>query len=361
MSAASEQFATAESVGAGGPYHRVRVSRVVDETADARSFVLAIPEEAAEQFAYRAGQFLTFRLTVASERLVRCYSLASAPGVDREYKVTVKRVEDGRASNWMNDHLAPGDWLETMPPAGVFCLAERTTPLVLFGAGSGITPVISLIKSALADGDRPITLLYANQDRPSIIFREELDELVRRYPQRLEVIHHLDCDSGFIDAASVERAVGGRLDADCYVCGPGPFMDTVETAVEGLGVDRSQLFIERFMSLSGEGAAVPEQAGDLREGGDASPRTITVALDGETREVPYSPGQTLLAAFRAAGLEPPFACEEGYCSCCMAKLSRGRVRMLANDALPDDQVEQGWVLTCQSIPLDDEITVEYPD
>ena len=361
MSADSGELATAESVGAVGPYHRVKISRVVEETADSRSFVLDFPSEVAEQFVYRAGQFLTFRLSVGSERLVRCYSLASAPGVDPEPKVTVKRIEDGRVSNWMNDHLAAGDWLETMPPAGVFCLSERDSPLILFGAGSGITPVISLLKSALAGGSRPITLLYANRDRESIIFREELEELVRRHPEQLEVVHHLDCDQGFVDAASVERAVAGRLDADCYVCGPGPFMDTVEAAVTGLGIDGSQLFIERFVSLSGDGAPAAEGSGDLLDPGDASPARITITLDGQTREVPYAPGQTLLAAARAAGLEPPFACEEGYCSCCMARVSPGSVRMVANDALADDQVEEGWVLTCQSIPLDDEIKVEYPD
>lgn len=361
MSAVSDPPATAASVGATGPYYRVRILRVVEEISEARSFVLQVPDAARERFAYRAGQFLTFRLTVDGARLVRCYSLASAPGVDPDYKVTVKRIEDGRVSNWMNDHLQVGDWLETMPPAGLFCLQDRAIPIVLLGAGSGITPVVSLLKSALAETDRSVTLLYANRDRDSIIFRDELMNLEARYGSRLEVIHRLDSESGFIDSDGMCRVVEGKLDADFYVCGPGPFMDTAESALAGLGVDPSRVFIERFVSLAGDGSASPGEAGGVLEPGDASPQVVTVVLDGATHEVAYVAGQTLLAAVRAAGLEPPFACEEGYCSCCMARLTGGRVRMIANDALADDQVEAGWVLTCQSIPLEQEVVVEYPD
>ena len=131
----------ASDEGASGPYHRLQVARVIDETADARSFVFEIPEALRERFVYRAGQFLTFRVEVGGHRLVRCYSLASAPGLDREHKVTVKRVVDGRVSNWMNDRVAAGDTLEVMHPAGIFCLRERITPIVLFGGNSGLYPI----------------------------------------------------------------------------------------------------------------------------------------------------------------------------------------------------------------------------
>jgi len=366
MSASGENVATAQSVGASGPYHEVRIARIVRETADAASFVLDVPEEIADRFAYRAGQFLTFRVRVGEERLVRCYSLASSPDTDDELKVTVKRIEEGRVSNWMNETLAVGDVLEAMRPAGVFCLQERTTPLVLFAGGSGITPVISILKSALATSARSVRLVYANRDRDAIIFREELDALGARHGDRLEVIHRLDVEDGFVDREAVERYIGDDLDADFYVCGPGPFMDTVEAALEARRVPAEQIFIERFVSLTAEehAAGMPAAAatgGALREPGDAAPTTVSIRIDGELHEVPYVPGQTLLEAAQAAGLEPPFACEEGYCSCCMAKLAAGRVRMLTNDALDEDQVEEGWVLTCQSIPLCDEIEVDYPD
>ncbi|MEE3330223.1 MAG: ferredoxin--NADP reductase [Myxococcota bacterium] len=360
MGAVSQESATAESVGAKGPYHALRVAEVIDETADARSFALEIPDEAEDLFAYRAGQFLTFRVNVGGERLVRCYSLASSPDTDRIHKVTVKRIDDGRVSHWMNDNVSVGDTLETMRPAGVFVLQERTTPIVLFGGGSGVTPVISILKSALATTERGLKLVYANRDADSIIFRAELDELVAKYAGRLEVIHRLDVESGFVDQDAVRGYIGDALESDFYVCGPGAFMDTVEATFDALAIDRSQIFIERFISLS-EGEAPSAAGGDVLEPGDAASGTISIQLDGEQKTVPYAAGQTLLEAARAGGLEPPFACEEGYCSCCMAKVVKGSVRMLANDALDDAQVEEGWVLTCQSIPTDDDLEVEYPD
>jgi len=358
MSAETEQPATARSIGASGPYHSLRVARVIEETADARSFVLEIPDELRDRFGYRAGQFLTFRIAVDGDRLVRCYSLASSPDAEREHKVTVKRIEDGRVSNWVNDYLMAGDSIETMRPAGVFCLQDRTTPVVLFGAGSGITPVISLLKSVLVTTQRRVVLIYANRDRDSIIFRREIDDLAARYSERLRVVHRLDSESGFIDREGVRSYVGDRLDADFYVCGPTEFMDTVEGTLGDLGIGSGQIFVERFVSLSDEDGTPAAANG---RPGDVVPAVVGVALDGERREVPYVAGQTLLASARAAGLEPPFACEEGYCSCCMAKLVKGTVRMLANDALDDDQVEEGWVLTCQSVPTAEQIEVEYPD
>lgn len=352
--------ATAESVGATGAYQLLRVARVVDETADARSFVLEVPSDVADKFAYRAGQFLTFRVTVDGERLVRCYSLASSPDVEAEHKVTVKRIDEGRVSNWMNDHLAVGDEIETMRPAGVFCLQERSTPLLLFGAGSGITPVISLLKSALATTDRPVQLLYANRDADSIIFRAELDALSERHADRLEVVHRLDSEVGFVDAEAVRAFIGDRQDGDFYVCGPTAFMDTVEATLESLRIDAAQIFVERFVSLASDDGPAGG-AEEVRHAGDGTPAQISVSLDGERRELPYAAGQTVLEAARAAGLEAPFACEEGYCSCCMAKVVKGTVRMLANDALDADQLAEGWVLTCQSVPTSDELEIEYPD
>lgn len=356
---APDSPAPAHGSSGAGPYHALRVARVIEETADARSFVIDVPADLRAQFGYEAGQFLTFRLEVAGERLVRCYSLASSPDTDTEHKVTVKRVADGRVSNWMNDRVRAGDVLETMRPAGVFVLQDRATPLVLFGAGSGITPVISIVKSALARTSRRVRLVYANRDAGSIIFRDELDALAAAHGDRLEVVHRLDVDHGFLDAAGVRAYVGADLDADFYVCGPTPFMDTVESTLGALGVPDGQIFVERFVSIGDPHGAV--HASPESKAGDAAPATVRVRLDGQDHDVPYAAGKTLLAAAREAGLEPPFACEEGYCSCCMAKLVRGSVRMAANDALDAKQLAEGWVLTCQSVPTSDEVEVEYPD
>jgi 3-ketosteroid 9alpha-monooxygenase subunit B len=337
-----------------GPYYHLRVARVIEETADARSFVLEVPENLRERFAYRAGQFLSFRVEVDGHRLVRCYSLASAPGLDGEHKVTVKRVADGRVSNWMNDNVKAGDVLEVMHPTGVFCLRERTTPIVLFGGGSGITPVISILKTALATGKRAVKLVYANRDEASIIFAKELEAIRASHPGRFELVHRLDVVHGFVDQARVVAEVGGRTDADFYICGPGPFMDVVERGLESLGVGRDQIFIERFTSPS----EAPAASAAVDTSGGA---TVTVKLDGKETVIAMGEGETILAAARRIGLEPPFACEEAYCGCCMAKVVSGRVDMKMNDGGIDQrQIDEGYVLTCQGVPKGD-ARVEWPD
>ncbi len=338
-----------------GPYHRLRIARIVQETRDARSLVLEVPDSLRDTFAYRAGQFLTFRVPWRGDSLVRCYSLSSSPVTDAEHKVTVKRVEGGRVSNWMNDVPAVGDELEVTRPAGVFCLRERATPLVLFAGGSGITPVISILKTALAASEREVRLLYANRNRESIIFRDELAQLEGRHPGRLRVEHRLDDVHGIADRETVLRHVGEAGEADFYICGPGPFMDLVEGTLGELGVDPDRIFIERFELASAPAAEEPPPA----EG--AVPDEVEILLDGRTHKVPYRPGETLLEAARRAGLDPPFSCEEGYCSCCMAQLEEGEVHLRHNECLDARQRQQGWILTCQGVPRSRRCRIRYPD
>ncbi len=341
-----------------GPYHSLTVVEVIRETDDSCSLVLEVPPDLAEMFHYRAGQFLTFRVAVDGKRLVRCYSLASSPDTDPVHKVTVKRVATGRVSNHLNDLVAAGTTLEVMKPAGVFCLAERPEadrPLVLFGAGSGITPIISVVKTALATTSRPVRLLYANRDARSIIFEDELRALERAHPERFAVEHSLDDREGFVDVERARRFVAGQTAADFYICGPGPFMDVAEAALAELGVPGEQIFIERFEHPDTE----PLGAATTR--GAAGSVTVTVILDGKRSEITVGPEETILQAARRAGLEPPFACEEAYCGCCMAMVKEGTVEMKMNDGGIDaGQIAQGWVLTCQGVPKGP-VTVEYPD
>ncbi len=363
MSAADAAVSGAD---ASGPYYPLRVADVIDETHDARSLVLDVPDELRDRFRYRSGQFLSFRVRVGDQRLVRCYSLASAPDLDARHKVTVKRVEGGRASNWMNDHVAPGDTLEVMPPNGVFCLRENEDPsrpprpIMLFSGGSGITPCISIMKTALESTSRTVKLVYANRDDRSIIFKDELSSLRSAHEDRLEIVHRLDDVHGFCDEALVVQEVGPHTDADFYICGPGPFMDVVEAGLARLGVPADQIFIERFESpdtpIAGEAVEGPVASGDGR--------TITVLLDGEETEIVAGEGETILAAVRRVGLEPPFACEEAYCGCCMARVVEGTVDMLMNDGGIDQrQIDEGWILTCQGVPAADggKVRIEYPD
>ena len=339
-----------------GPYHALRVAQVVDETPDARSLVLDVPGPLRAQFAYRAGQFLTFRVPVDGRRLVRCYSLASAPAADGGWKVTVKRVAGGRVSNWMNDAVRPGDVLEVMRPAGLFCLTGRDDDLLLYAAGSGITPVISLLKTALATTERRVRLLYANRDLESVIFRAELDALARGHPERLRVVHRLDAVLGFADAAAVLALADGALAPDCYVCGPGPFMELVAHALLDRGVLRERIFIERF-EYAHDGSPRDVAAAPSAPG---APRA-SIRLDGAEREIELLPGETIVHAARRAGLDPPTSCEEGYCGCCMAWLREGEGAMKANDVLTPAQLAEGWILTCQFVPGSARVRVEYPE
>ena len=186
-------------------FHPLAVKRIVQETHDTKSFVFDVPPDLRPAFVYEAGQFCTFRIPFGDEELLRCYSMSSSPATDTELTLTVKRVAGGRVSNWMLDRVGEGDVLALTRPAGVFTLRPRTTPIVAFAGGSGITPVFSLVKSTLATTDRRVRLLYANRDAASVIFRAELDDLERAHPDRLQVDHHLDTEHGFVHSNGVTR------------------------------------------------------------------------------------------------------------------------------------------------------------
>jgi len=331
-------------------FHPLRVARVVAETAESASFVLDVPDELRDAYAYEAGQFLTFRVRVDGEAHHRCYSMSSTPGVDDELVVTVKRVPGGVVSNWMIDTLGPGDEVEASPPADVFRL-DGDGDLVALAAGSGITPVISLVKAALDATDRRVRLLYANRDREATIFRAELDALAARHPGRLEVAHRLDVEDGFLDAAAVAPFV--TAGAEFYVCGPAPFMDIVEDALVAGGIDGARIHIERFTP-----APPPDEAAET-EDDSAAPVQVTVELDGRTDSVDHRAGTTILQTARQMGMTPPYSCESGNCATCMAKLVEGTVSMFVNDVLTDEEVADGWVLTCQSVPTSPTVRVVY--
>ncbi|AHH19134.1 oxidoreductase [Nocardia nova SH22a] len=333
------------------------VIRIVKECADARTFVLA-PHDG--PLTYRAGQFCTFRVRVDGADLYRSYSMSSAPETDTELTTTVKRVPGGKVSNWLLDNVSEGDVLDMGRPAGRFCLRDTDVPLLGFSGGSGITPVLSLAKSALATTGRSVRLLCADRDADSVIFGSALVELAERYPGRLRVIRHLDSAAGLLDPAAVREFVGADGHADSYVCGPEKFMEMVEEALPGPGV----VFSERF------GAPVPELADSATAAGGptsgsgtttTAPEggTITIHLNRKKATVPRHEGETLLESARRAGLTPPFSCESGNCATCMARLSEGHATMRVNDALADDEVEEGYVLTCQAIPDTDSVTVHY--
>jgi 3-ketosteroid 9alpha-monooxygenase subunit B len=341
-------------------YHTLRVKRVVQETADACSFVLDVPDDLRETFRYAPGQFCTFRVHVDGAEHLRSYSMSSAPDTDDDLTVTVKRVAGGLVSNWFLDNLSEGDDVEVTKPAGVFCPQDTELPVLAFCGGSGITPVMAIAKSVLATTRRSVRLLYANRDRDSVIFDASLTALAEHHADRLEIRHHFDAEGGFLTEASIAEFVGNDLARDVYICGPGPFMDVVESALHGLGVPPDRIFIERFLVQQQEKTAALVVDPALEPSvGSHLPDEVTVILGGKKTVVPYQPGDTLLETARRGGLRPPFSCEAGNCATCMAFLKEGSVRMRVNNALTPEEVEEGWVLTCQSLPSGQSVTVEY--
>jgi len=335
-------------------FHRATVTRIIKETADARTFVLA-PDE--QPFPYRAGQYCTFRVNLGGEDLYRSYSMSSAPETDSELATTVKRVPGGNVSTWMLDSLGEGDEVSMTRAAGTFCLRPAAVPLLGFSGGSGVTPILSLTKSALATTDRSVRLLCADRDRESVIFETILDELAARYPDRLSVVRHIDAERGLIEPAAVRTFVGADVDADCYVCGPKGFMDVVRSALPGPG----HVFVENFDIPAQSPVAQSDTARPAEPTKTEAKGTVTILLDRKKVSVPRVPNKTLLESARRAGLAPPFSCEAGNCGTCIAKLTEGSATMRLNDALTDDEVADGYVLTCQGIPDSPSVTVHYEE
>jgi ferredoxin-NADP reductase len=263
----------------------------------------------------------------------------------------------GLRSSW--SEIAFSHWeklhsIEATLPAGVFCLRENPAPLVAFAGGSGITPILSLAKSALATTSRAVRVLTANRDADSIIFGSALAGLAGRYPARLEVRYHLDVQHGFVTDSLVREFAGGDRDADFYICGPVPFMDLTERALLAHGADPGQVFIERF-EPAGDEPARDQPASQQKEG------TVSIVLAGRRHTVAQHSGETLLESARRAGLAPPFSCEAGNCATCIAQVTDGEAKMRVNNALDDDEIAEGWVLTCQGEPVTPHITVVYED
>ncbi|MFB7590016.1 2Fe-2S iron-sulfur cluster-binding protein [Streptomyces sp. NPDC056169] len=349
--------------------HRLRVVQVIAETADAHSLVLQPPPESAGRFTYRPGQFLTVKLPGADGKpAARCYSLAGSPHTGEPLKITVKRVAGGHGSNWVCDHLTAGDELEVLPPAGTFTPDSLDHDLLLAAGGSGITPVLSIAKSALAEGQGRVVLLYANRDESSVIFRDELRELTAHHPDRFLVVHWLESLQGLPRADRLAAALAPYADREAFVCGPEPLMDAVEQALRAVGTPGHRIHRERFFSLGGHVFDAPAQpdGGNTADDGGSTAETevkveaeVEVELDGETRTLAWPPATPLLDALLAAGVDAPYSCREGACSACTCRVVAGEVKMLRNDVLDDEDVAEGYVLACQALPLTDRVAITY--
>ncbi|WP_227982598.1 ferredoxin--NADP reductase [Nocardia spumae] len=338
--------------GSGGYF--VRVAEVIEETPDARSFVVETVAPGGPP--YRPGQFLTVRVPDSGRGAARCYSLSSSPHTDTAMKFTVKRVEGGHGSNWLCDCVSAGDELEVLPPAGTFTPGSLDEAVVLVAGGSGITPVIAIAKSILFGGDGDVVLIYANRDQESVIFARELRALEDRFADRLTVIHVLESVQGYPTRRMLSILLRPFIDRSVFICGPAPLMDLAADVCASVGFPQAQVHTERFLSLRRDPFAVTAEAGDAA--GELV-CAVEVSLDGADHRVPWTSGQKLLDALLAAGLDAPYSCREGACSACVCSLTSGRVELAHNEILSSDDIADGYILACQAVPVSDEISIEY--
>ncbi|TDC90526.1 ferredoxin--NADP reductase [Saccharopolyspora aridisoli] len=338
-------------------FHRLRVAEVVEETADARSLVFDVDTT---RLPYRPGQFLTLR--IPSDRcgsVARAYSLSSSPVTDGRLAVTVKRTAEGYASNWICDNVAAGTELDVLEPAGVFTPKSLDDDLLLFAAGSGVTPIMSILKSALATGTGRVVLVYANRDEQSVIFARELAELTAAHPGRLLVLHWLESVQGLPDQGALQSLADAFPDHDAFVCGPKPFMDATRKALRGAGFQKSAIHLERFASLAGnpfDSAAPAEPAGEEAQPEDS---VVEVTIDGEARTFTWPADKRLLDLLEDNGIQAPSSCAEGICAACECRVTEGEVTMVNNQVLEQEDLADGYVLACQSLPKTPKIKVDY--
>ena len=352
-------------------FHPLQVTDIRRETADTISVAFAVPAELRDDFAYAPGQYLTLRATQNGHEMRRAYSICS--GLDQgELRVAIKRVDGGRFSEWAHQALRPGAMVNVMPPAGRFTVAldpaaERI--YAAFAAGSGITPVIAILRTVLAcePGSR-FLLFYGSRSTADILFREALEELKDRYIGRLSVFHvlsreHQDLDvlHGRLDGAKAARIarhlLPPGLDA-VFVCGPGAMTEAVTEALVAAGIPPGCILSERFTPAADALAQSPALLSP-RLIGVAPHAVATIVADGRRTDVPVAFGETVLDAALRAGLDLPYSCRGGMCSTCRAKVAEGSVAMAVNYGLEPWETAAGFALTCQAVPRTSRVTVDY--
>ena len=335
-------------------YYQVPVAEVVRETGDACSLVLDVPPALSGTFGYRPGQFLTVRVpSDLCGSVARCYSLSSSPLAGERPAITVKRTEGGFASRWILDRVGAGTVLDLLPPAGTFVPASLDADFLLFAAGSGITPVMSILKSALFAGRGRVVLVYANRDERSVIFGSLLGRLAADSGGRLVVVHWLDSLLGMPSAAAIAALARPYASFDAYVCGPDPYLATVRSALAGIGVPGQRVHVERFLSL----AENPFEVMAAPDGGPVA--TLSVTLDDATTTLPWPAGVRMLDVLIDAGLDAPYSCRQGICGACACQLTRGKVDMAHNEVLEAADIADGYILACQALALTPEVRITY--
>jgi ring-1,2-phenylacetyl-CoA epoxidase subunit PaaE len=352
-------------------FQKLSVKEIRRETADCISISLDVPDGLKETFAYAQGQNITLRATINGVDLRRSYSICSAPH-EQELRVAIKRVEGGVFSTWANRELKKGDALEILPPSGKFNTAldhVQKKNYLAFAAGSGITPVISIIKTTLHKEPKSrVTLVYGNRSRSSIIFFEELEGLKNKYVDRFTFINILSKEKtdallnfGRIDVAKLNqlaRLIDYTLVDETFICGPEEMIFCVKKFLEEKGMEKRKIHFELFTTPGKEQAAKRT----INKGDNQGPKcNIEIRLDGRSFEfdLSFSSELSILEAALKTGADLPFACKGGVCCTCKAKLLRGQVEMDACWGLEQEEIEQGYILTCQAHPTTDQVVVDF--
>ena len=357
-------------------FHKLKVKEVKNETSDAVSVSFELPDSIKHEFTYKPGQYTTLKLVVNGQNVNRSYSFCSSPYLNEAPTVTVKRVAGGVGSNYINDQLKPGMEVEVMEPMGNFHSvidANNQKHYVLFGGGSGITPVLSILKSVMVSEPKStVTLFYGNRNEDSVIFKAKLEELTAQYSDRLKVVHIYDAPlntahpySGFVvkDMALKLLRENTNLNfqnAEFFICGPTPMMKEVELALQVLGIPKERTHIEYFTAKLEEDK---QAAGVGTTTANDAPFTgktkVKVIFDGKEHEFDVTEKETILEAALDAGYDPPYSCMVAACCTCRAKLVSGKVEMDDRESLTDAEIAKGYVLTCQSHPKSNGIVLNY--
>lgn len=349
-------------------YHKLLVKKVRPETKDAVTIIFAQPEDKIE---YTSGQFLTLIMDIEGKSVRRSYSMCTSPLCDDDLAVTVKRVKDGLVSNYINDHIKEGDYIDVMDPMGSFTTeyaAENKRHLVMFAGGSGITPMISIIRSTLhAEPDSIVSLIYANRDIDSIIFKNMLHDLEDKYEGRLHVLHVLDNApiewqgySGLLNhdllTKLFERIPDWGIEKTTYLmCGPEGMMNNVATLLDQTGVPSEKVFKESFVAGT---INKDNKEAAIQEEGEVVTQDVTIIYDGEEFVVTVEPDQPILDAALDMDIDLPFSCQSGLCTACRGKCLSGSVKMDEDEGLSDAEKEAGYVLPCVSHPLTTDVKIE---
>lgn len=351
-------------------FHKLKVLEVKKETNDSVSVSFDVPYELYETFNFKAGQYVTLKFVINGEEARRSYSLCSSPVLEEPLKVGVKRVKKGLVSNYINDNLKSGDIVEVMVPDGRFFAdvqKENYKTYYLFAAGSGITPILSILRTVLLTEEKSyVNMIYGNRNQETIMFKEGLEALKKEFPERFALVYTLskpkssfwsskdkmDHRKGRVDKISIEWFINEfppyAQNAEYFICGPGTMIENTQKVLQSMDVPDTRIFIESF------GGGTSEETTEVIDNAN-----LTASLDGEEINIHIPKGKTILRAMLDNNYDPPYSCEGGVCSSCMCKLNKGEVFMKKNLALSDADVKEGYILSCQSVPLTEEVAIVF--